>query len=146
MLKKTVPDIALRTNFITGFPGETQKDFSELKKFVKDYQFDNIGIFEYHREPGTPAYGMRGQIPAAVKKQRARELARVQSRVVDKLNRALIGQTVEVISDTPLRGRTYKDAPDIDGALDFSRPVQAGGIFKAKIIKAKGYQRTAEVA
>ncbi|MDR0734365.1 MAG: 30S ribosomal protein S12 methylthiotransferase RimO [Elusimicrobiota bacterium] len=145
MLKKTVPNIALRTNFITGFPGETQKDFNELKKFVKDYQFDNIGIFEYHRELGTPAYDMPGQIPAAVKKQRARELAQAQSRVVDKLNKALVGQTIEVISDTPSRGRTYKDAPDIDGALIFSRPVRAGRIFKAKIIKAKGYRRTAEV-
>ena len=73
MLKKTVPDISLRTNFIVGFPQETQKDFNELKKFVREYEFDNMGVFEYFREKGTAAYEMK-QIPAAVKHQRAQEL------------------------------------------------------------------------
>ena len=73
MLKKEVPDISLRTNFIVGFPGETKKDFNELKKFVNEYEFDNMGVFEYFREKGTAAYAMK-QIPAAVKHERAREL------------------------------------------------------------------------
>ena len=144
MLKKTVPAVGLRTNFIVGFPGESGKDFEELNKFVKDYMFDNVGIFEYQREPGTPAYDMKNQIPAAVKKARATQLVQTQSRVVDKLNKAMLGKTIEVISDTATRGRTCKDAPDIDGTLTFAKPVRPGQIFKAKIIKAKGYQRTAE--
>jgi ribosomal protein S12 methylthiotransferase len=144
MLKNIVPDIAIRTNFIAGFPGETEEDFKELKAFVKEFEFDNVGVFEYFREPGTSAFDMPRQVPQAVKKARALELNQAQSRVVDKLNKKLIGRRVEVISDADMLGRTYKDAPDIDGKVIFTKPVQAGKIFKAKIIAAKGYQRTAE--
>lgn len=144
MLKERVENIAIRTNFIVGFPGETEADFKELCGFVKEYEFDNVGVFEFFREPGTAAYAMKKQIPAAVKKERALELNKVQSRVVDKTNKKLIGSVVEVISDTSNSGRTYRDAPDIDGTLLFEKPVKAGQIFKAKIIKAKGYQRVAK--
>lgn len=143
MLKERVANIAIRTNFIVGFPGETEKDFKELLKFVKEYEFDNVGVFEFFREPGTAAYDMKKQIPASVKKERALELNKVQSRVVDKINKKLVGAVVEVISDSATSGRTYRDAPDIDGTLVFEKPVKSGEIFKAKIIKAKGYQRVA---
>ncbi|MBR4508539.1 MAG: 30S ribosomal protein S12 methylthiotransferase RimO [Elusimicrobiaceae bacterium] len=145
MLKERVPNIAIRTNFIVGFPGETEADFKELLKFVKEYEFDNVGVFEFFREPGTAAYDMKKQIPAKIKKERALELNKVQSRVVDKINKKLVGSVVEVISDTSDTGRTYRDAPDIDGQVFFDKPVKAGQIFKAKIIKAKGYQRVASV-
>jgi ribosomal protein S12 methylthiotransferase len=144
MLRKASPAIALRTNFITGFPCETKEDFKELKRFVKNFEFDNVGVFEYFREKGTPAYAMKPQIPAALKKERALELLAVQSRVVDNINKKLIGKTIEVISDTPQAGRTYKDAPDIDGIVKFTRRVKAGEIFKGKVISAEGYQRTVE--
>jgi ribosomal protein S12 methylthiotransferase len=144
MLKTTLPDIALRTNFIVGFPGETEKDFNELEKFVKDYRFDNVGVFEYHREDGTAAYDMKAQIPARVKKERAEQLNKIQSKAIDIINKSIQGKVVEVISDGETFGRTYKDAPDIDGAVVFSKPVKSGEIFKAKIIKAKGYKRFAE--
>lgn len=144
MLKERVPNIAIRTNFIVGFPGETEADFKELLKFVKEYEFDNVGVFEFFREPGTAAYDMKKQIPAKIKKERALELNKVQSRVVDKINKQLVGSVVEVISDTDTIGRTYRDAPDIDGTLVFEKPVKAGQIFRAKIIKAKGYQRVAK--
>ena len=143
MLKKEVPDISLRTNFIVGFPEETKKDFEELKQFITDYEFDNMGVFEYFREEGTAAYAMK-QVPAAVKKERARELVEVQSRVIDRVNKRLIGTVVEVISDSPTLGRTYKDAPDIDGKTTFTRPVETGRIFQARIVDARGYERTAE--
>ena len=143
MLKKEVPDISLRTNFIVGFPGETKKDFNELKKFVNEYEFDNMGVFEYFREKGTAAYAMK-QIPAAVKHERARELEEVQSRVIDRLNKRLVGTTLEAISDGEDFGRTYKDAPDIDGKVTFTRPVKAGRIFKARVVAAQGYEREVE--
>lgn len=143
MLKKEVPDISLRTNFIVGFPQETKKDFNELKKFVSEYEFDNMGVFEYFREKGTAAYEMK-QIPAAVKHKRARELEEVQSRVIDKLNKRLIGTTLEAIADGPDYGRTYKDAPDIDGKVTFTRPVKPGTIFKARVVAAQGYEREVE--
>lgn len=143
MLKKEVPDISLRTNFIVGFPGETKKDFNELKQFVKAYEFDNMGIFEYFREKGTAAYAMQ-QIPAAVKHERAAELVEVQSRVIDKINKRLIGSSLEAIADGPDFGRTYKDAPDIDGKVTFTKPVKIGSIFKARVVDAEGYERVLE--
>ncbi len=143
MLKTEVPDISLRTNFIVGFPGETKKDFNELKKFVRTYEFDNMGVFEYFREKGTAAYAMQ-QIPAAVKHERSRELEEVQSRVIDKLNKRLVGTTLEAIADGPDFGRTYKDAPDIDGKVTFTKPVKPGSIFQARVIAAQGYERKVE--
>lgn len=143
MLKKTVPDISLRTNFIVGFPQETQKDFNELKKFVREYEFDNMGVFEYFREKGTPAYEMK-QIPAAVKHQRARELEETQSRVIDKINKRLVGAEMEVIADGADFGRTYKDAPDIDGKVTFTKPVPPGCIFYGRVVAAQGYEREIE--
>lgn len=143
MLKKTVPDISLRTNFIVGFPQETQKDFNELKKFVREYEFDNMGVFEYFREKGTPAYKMK-QIPAAVKHQRARELEETQSRVIDKINKRLVGAEMEVIADGADFGRTYKDAPDIDGKVTFTKPVPPGCIFYGRVVAAQGYEREIE--
>ncbi|MGN0022898.1 MAG: 30S ribosomal protein S12 methylthiotransferase RimO [Elusimicrobiaceae bacterium] len=141
MLRETVPGIAIRTNFIVGFPGETEADFEELKSFVADFKFDNIGIFEFFREPGTPAYDMKPQISAKIKKDRAEALAFVQSRVIDEINKKLIGSEVEVISDGETSGRTYKDAPDIDGTVEFTSPVEAGRIFKGEIVAAEGYKR-----
>ena len=143
MLKTEVPDISLRTNFIVGFPQETQKDFNELKKFVRTYEFDNMGVFEYFREKGTAAYEMK-QIPAAVKHARAAELEYEQSRVIDKINKRLIGTTLEAIADGPDFGRTYKDAPDIDGQVTFTKPVTPGTIFKARVLDAQGYERVLE--
>lgn len=143
LLKKTVPDISLRTNFIVGFPQETQKDFNELKKFVREYEFDNMGVFEYFREKGTPAYEMK-QIPAAVKHQRARELEETQSRVIDKINKRLVGAEMEVIADGADFGRTYKDAPDIDGKVTFTKPVPPGCIFYGRVVAAQGYEREIE--
>lgn len=143
MLKTEVPDISLRTNFIVGFPGETKKDFNELKKFVREYEFDNMGVFEYFREKGTAAYDMK-QIPAAVKHERAAELEETQSRVIDKINKRLLGTVVEAIADGPDFGRTYKDAPDIDGRVTFTKPVTPGSIFKARVVAAQGYERELE--
>ena len=144
MLRENVKNIAIRTNFIVGFPGETQKDFEALKTFVKEFKFDNVAVFEYFREKGAISYKYKNQIPASIKRQRALELEAVQSRVVDDINKHLINKTIEVISDTETLGRTYKDAPDIDGIVKFTEPVEAGKIFKAKIISANGYTRIAQ--
>jgi len=143
MLRKTVPDIAIRTNFIVGFPGETDKDFKELLNFVKDFKFDNVGVFEYSREKGTSAWAMENQIPAKIKRERSAALNEEQSRVIDEINKNLIGKEIEMISDGGKFGRTYKDAPDIDGRVTFEKSVKAGRIFKAVITGAKGYERTA---
>ncbi|MBQ3933986.1 MAG: 30S ribosomal protein S12 methylthiotransferase RimO, partial [Elusimicrobiaceae bacterium] len=136
MLRETVKDIAIRTNFIVGFPGETEEQFEELKNFVRDFKFENVAVFEYFRERGASSYNFKKQISASTKRRRALELEAVQSRVVDGINKKLIGKNIEVIADAPLLGRTYKDAPDIDGTVTFDKPVTPGKIFKAKIISA----------
>lgn len=144
MLKKRVKDISLRTNFIVGFPGETEADFKELLAFADRYEFDNLGVFEYFREEGTAAYSLPGQVPAEVKKERRLRLEEAQSRVIDRINQRLLGTTLEAIADGETFGRTYKDAPDIDGQVTFTRPVRPGRIFRAKVVQAHGYQRTLE--
>lgn len=144
MLKKRVKDISLRTNFIVGFPGETEADFKELLAFADRYEFDNLGVFEYFREEGTAAYRLPGQVPAEVKKERRLRLEEAQSRVIDRINQRLLGTTLEAIADGETFGRTYKDAPDIDGQVTFTRPVRPGRIFRAKVVQAHGYQRTLE--
>ncbi len=144
MLKKKVKDISLRTNFIVGFPGETEADFKELLQFVNDYEFDNMGVFEFFREEGTAAYSLPDQIAPEVKQERRQRLEEAQSRVIDRINKRLLGTTLEAIADGETFGRTYKDAPDIDGQVTFTRPVAPGRIFKAKVVKVNGYKRTLE--
>ncbi len=144
MLKKHVPDISLRTNFIVGFPGETEEDFKELLQFVDEYEFDNMGVFEYFREAGTAAHDLDAQVPQEVKHERRLRLEEAQSREIDRINKRLLGTTLEAIADGPDFGRTYKDAPDIDGQVTFTRAVTPGRIFKAKVVQADGYKRTLE--
>ena len=84
------------------------------------------------------------QISAATTHERARELEEVQSRVIDRINKRLIGTTLETIADGTDFGRTYKDAPDIDGKVTFTRPVKIGSIFKARVVAAQGYEREVE--
>ena len=84
------------------------------------------------------------QISAAVKHERARELEEVQSRVIDRLNKRIIGTVLETIADGADFGRTYKDAPDIDGKVTFTKPVKTGSIFKARVVAAQGYEREVE--
>jgi ribosomal protein S12 methylthiotransferase len=144
-LRRLMPDIAIRTNFITGFPGETDADFERLLGFVKEARFDNVGVFAYSREPGTPAASLPGQLPESVKKDRVEALVRAQSEVVDGFNAAMKGKTVEVLMDSPVFGRTYRDAPDIDGRLEVDAgrgpAPKAGDLVRVKITGATGYLR-----
>ena len=145
-LRRALPDLALRTNFIAGFPGETAADFKKLLAFVREGHFDSAGFFAYSREPGTSAASLPGQVPAAVKSARVEALVRAQSRAVDALNRRLAGNTVELLMDSPTIGRTYRDAPEIDGRVEVAPPGAApkpGTFVKAKIVSASGYLRRA---
>jgi ribosomal protein S12 methylthiotransferase len=148
-LRRAMPDIALRTNFIVGFPGETAADFRKLLSFVKTAGFDNVGVFQYSREPGTAAAGFPGQVPERLKAERADALIRAQSGVVDSINAGLRGKTLELLMDSPRFGRTRRDAPEIDGRVEMETPpggsLKAGDLVKAKIISAAGYLRRARL-
>ncbi|MFA5160831.1 MAG: MiaB/RimO family radical SAM methylthiotransferase [Elusimicrobiales bacterium] len=147
-LLRSVPGMAIRTIMIAGFPGETPAEHEQNRQFLREVKFDSAAFFPYSPEKGTPAYSLPGQIPAAERKRRARELADTQSRVVDEINRGLIGKTAPVLMDSPSEGRLESQAPDIDGyvMVESPRPLEAGMTIRAKIISARGYVRRAVLA
>ena len=119
-----VPDIALRTTFIVGFPGETEKDFNELLDFVRSMRFDNLGAFCYRAEDGTPAARLPGAIPERVKRERYNALMTLQKKIAKEKNTALRGKTFRVLVDgiSPreaytLQARTEFQAPEVDGVV-----------------------------
>lgn len=123
-VRDRVPGIALRTTFITGFPGETESDFEELLAFVKKVEFDRVGVFTYSDEEGTPAYGLPRKVDPKIAKQRRACLMKVQSLISRRRNRARVGETVRVLfegesneSELLWQGRMETQAPDIDGCV-----------------------------
>ncbi len=123
-VRARVPDIAVRTTFITGFPGETDADFEELLAFVKNVEFDRVGVFTYSDEEGTSAFELPNKVNPRIAKQRRARLMREQSKVSRRRNKAKVGQTVRVLfegesteSDLLWQGRIETQAPDIDGCV-----------------------------
>jgi ribosomal protein S12 methylthiotransferase len=142
-----VPDIALRTTMIVGFPGETDKDFEELMKFCLETQFDHLGVFSYFDEEGTASSTLKPKIPEALKEERKELLMTQQARISFAKNRQRVGKTMRVLvegisqeSEHILQGRTAWQAPEIDGCvlLTDSRIVelQAGKFYNVKITRA----------
>jgi ribosomal protein S12 methylthiotransferase len=125
-IREKVPGVVLRTTFITGFPGETEEDFTQLAEFAKDVQFERMGCFAYSQEEGTPAGEMADQIDEEVKERRAEILMEDQMRIMERQGEALRGQTLEVLVegfDPEVQrwvGRSYRDAPDVDGKVLFT--------------------------
>ena len=123
-LRMEIPDIAIRTSLIVGFPGETQKQFQELIDFVQEYPLDQVGIFKYSQEPGSVAASLPHQVPEGMKSKRHHLLAKAQQKVVKKLLQKQVGKVLEVVaegyhpeSDLLLVGRHQGQCPDIDGCV-----------------------------
>jgi ribosomal protein S12 methylthiotransferase len=123
-VRDRVPGIAVRTTFITGFPGETESDFEELLAFVKKVEFDRVGVFTYSDEEGTPAYDLPRKVDPKIAKQRRARLMKAQSLISRRRNRARVGETVLVLfegesneSELLWQGRMETQAPDIDGCV-----------------------------
>lgn len=123
-VRDRVPGIAVRTTFITGFPGETESDFEELLAFVKNVEFDRVGVFTYSDEEGTPAYELANKVDPKMAKQRRARLMKEQSRISRRNNKRRVGQTVRVLfegesneSELLWQGRMETQAPDIDGCV-----------------------------
>ena len=132
-LRREIPDITLRTTFITGFPGESEEDFTELCEFVKETRFDRLGVFPYSREEGTPAYDFADQIDEQLKQDRADIIMQAQLRISEEKNEAMVGKRIRVLVedyDTVSKthfGRSDADAPEIDGKVYFSAPYRISG-------------------
>src|SRR6266699_374676 len=123
-VRARVPGIAVRTTFITGFPGESEEDFEELLAFVKNVEFDRVGVFTYSDEEGTPAYDLPGKVDPKIAKRRRDRLMKEQSKISRRRNKARVGETVPVIfegesneSELLWQGRMETQAPDIDGCV-----------------------------
>jgi ribosomal protein S12 methylthiotransferase len=149
-IRRTVPDVTLRTTFIVGFPGETDAEFAELEQFVSDVQFDHVGVFTYSHEEGTRAFATTDDVPAQVKRKRRNALMARQKRIVAKTQKNKVGKEVRVLIDGPsphhdlvLQGRLEGQAPDIDPLViltdcDPSR-YAAGDLITARIVGARDY-------
>ncbi|MDQ7772681.1 MAG: 30S ribosomal protein S12 methylthiotransferase RimO [Elusimicrobiales bacterium] len=144
-IRRLLPGAAIRTNFIVGFPGETDRDFARLLRFVREERLDNVGVFKYSPEPGTSAAGFPDQVPETVKTERMNELLAAQAAAVDALNAGLVGKKFEVLMDSPRFGRTYRDAPEIDGTVEVAaaagKKPRAGDFLRVRITSARGYSR-----
>jgi ribosomal protein S12 methylthiotransferase len=150
-VREKVPGIAIRTTFITGFPGETEEDFEELMTFVRNCRFDNVGVFTYSDEEGTPAYDLPNKVDPKTAMQRRNRLMKEQAKISKQLNKAKIGETYEVMfeglsqeSDLLFQGRLQGQTQEIDGYIlinDMPEDLepQIGGIYNVRITEAHEY-------
>jgi ribosomal protein S12 methylthiotransferase len=145
-LRAAIPDIAIRTTFIVGYPGETEEEFEGLKQFVRDLQFDRVGAFTYSYEASTPSATVSWQVDEAVKQARQAELMELQQPISLAKNQALVGRTLPVLvegyGDGMSIGRTYRDAPEIDGLVIVPGELPIGEIVPVRIDGAMTYDLT----
>jgi ribosomal protein S12 methylthiotransferase len=148
-LRDGIPNLALRTTFITGFPGETDEQFEELCEFVSEQRFERLGVFTYSYEPDTPAAQLDGHLDEDVKNERRDTLMLIQQRIAFARNADRVGQRYDVLIDRPLPdesdvwiGRTYADAPDVDAAVYVTankRKLAPGKIVPVEIVAPAEY-------
>lgn len=152
-LRKEIPDIAIRTTLITGFPGETQEQHEELLEFVDEMEFDRLGVFTYSPEEDTPAAVMPDQIPEDVKEDRQAELMELQQEIAFDLAEEMIGREVlvmiegKVADENAYVGRTYKDAPNVDGLIfvESEEELMSGDFARVRITGALEYDLMGEI-
>ena len=153
-IRRTVPDVTLRTTFIVGFPGESDQEFAELEQFVSDIEFDHVGVFTYSHEEGTRAFATADDVPAAVKRKRRNSLMARQKKIVTRAQRDRVGTQVRVLVDGPspehelvLQGRLQGQAPDIDPMVILTDCdpsfYSAGDLINARIVGARAYDLVA---
>ena len=144
-LRREIPDIKIRSTFMVGFPGETEKDIKELVSFLKTFKLDNVGFFKYSREEGTSSYDLPNQVNEKVKDKRLKKVQLVQQKVAAENNKNMIGNTYKVLCDSYdakhkfYVGRGYFSAPDIDFEILFSsfKKVPVGSFIDVKIVDYK---------
>ena len=152
-LRREIPDIAIRTSLIVGFPGETSEDFKKLLQFVEETRFDRLGVFCYSREEGTPAAEMPEQVSERIKRERHKKLMRTQARVSFKHNRTLVDSEEEVLvegyseeTELLLKGRSSRQAPDVDGQVYITAGnANVGEIVRLKITDSSDYDLIGEI-
>ena len=137
-IRAQAPDAAFRSNFIVGYPGETEEDHDALLSFVEAAQLDWCGFFSYSKEDGTYAADLDGEVDASLVQERLRELSELQDTITQNRRDLLIGETVEVLVDAPGVGRTHREAPEIDGIVLLPEALETGSIVDIEIANAIG--------
>jgi ribosomal protein S12 methylthiotransferase len=155
MLREVMPDIAIRTTFIVGYPGETEDEFNELLGFVREMVFDHVGCFTFSPQSESPAAQEAGPVPERVKKKRQRALMEVAQQVSLIRNRAMVGREIDVLVESAstgrrsdvaagfVVGRSYRDAPEVDGLVLLEGAHAPGDFVRARVTQALAYDLVA---
>lgn len=137
-IRATRPDATMRSNFIVGYPGETEHDHDQLLAFVREAQLDWCGFFAYSREDGTHAATLDGQVPEGLMHERLAELRELQDSITFERRDALIGETLSVLVDDRGVGRSHHEAPEIDGIIHLPDGLEPGSFVEVEIVDAHG--------
>ena len=147
-LRAAIPNVAIRTTFIVGFPGETEEEFQGLVEFLEEQRFDRVGVFEYSKEEGTPAALLEDQVKPKVKARRRKQAMTVQQKISLARNAQWIGKELEVLiegtGDGVSIGRSYRDAPEVDGVVIAQKELPVGEFARVRITQAMEYDLVAE--
>ncbi|MBQ4647188.1 MAG: 30S ribosomal protein S12 methylthiotransferase RimO [Candidatus Gastranaerophilales bacterium] len=145
-LRKKIKDVAIRTTFIVGYPGETEEEYQDLYNFIEEMKFDKVGVFEYSKEKNTYAYTLKPQIKANIKKKRKNALMKLQKEISTQINKNCHNKTIQCIieeihSDGNIVARSYKDAPEVDGLVYIKSDeyLTPGDIVDVKITNSTSY-------
>lgn len=152
-LRREIPDIALRTTLISGFPGETREDHEELKAFVDEMEFERLGVFAYSAEEDTPAYAYPDQVPQEVKEERRDEIMELQQEIAFEKSEDMVGRVLtvliegKVVDEPAYVGRTYMDAPGVDGLIFVNADVElmSGDFVRVKVTGSAEYDLIGEI-
>jgi ribosomal protein S12 methylthiotransferase len=153
-IREAIPEVAIRTTFIVGFPGESEEEHRQLLRTIEELRFDRVGVFTYSPQAGTPAAAMDGQVPEAVKVARWREVMELAQRISLEQNRGLVGREMDVLVEgvgrggrrhqPTMAGRSYRDAPEVDGLVFFTGKARVGEMVKVRITSALEYDLVGE--
>ena len=144
-IRRREAESAFRSNFIVGYPGETEADHDELLAFVEAAQLDWCGFFAYSPEEGTYAYDLDGAVPESLVRERLSELSEMQDAITARKRDELIGSTIEVLVDSPGVGRSHREAPEIDGIVELPESLAVGQFHQVRVADALGPDLIAEV-
>jgi ribosomal protein S12 methylthiotransferase len=143
-IRSREPDAAFRSNFIVGYPGETEEDHDQLLDFIERAQLDWCGFFAYSPEDGTYAVDLDGQVPDSLVRERLAELGELQDAITARRRDELIGRTIEVLVDSPGEGRSHREAPEIDGIVEIPMNLEVGTLCEVTVTSAVGPDLQAE--
>ena len=145
-IRTAAPEATLRSNFILGFPGETEEDHDELLTFLEDVELDWAGFFTFSEEPGTPAEGLEPVVPRELAIERLRECSEIQDAVTARKRQSLVGSELSVLVDSPGVARSYREAPEIDGVIHVPTNLATGSISEVCATDSAGPDLWADVA